>query len=133
MNDSPKRWFLEVSNFLRNIGWKTSALDECVFFDPESKVFGRDTVFACGRSVVGWLWHGLSSKRSMHYVHVVRFANGTVIKENSVAVAFPRMFLPKRSLSQSTFSLKINSVNVRTRAQPEDKGNDSRSQESSRV
>ena len=40
LNDSPKRWFLEVSNFLRNIGWKSSALDECVFifFDPESKV-----------------------------------------------------------------------------------------------
>ena len=31
---------LEVSNFLWNIGWKSSALDECVFFffDPESKV-----------------------------------------------------------------------------------------------
>ena len=26
LNDSPKRWFLEVSNFLRNIGWKSSAL-----------------------------------------------------------------------------------------------------------
>ena len=40
LNDSPKRCFLEVSNFLRNIGWKSSALDECVFifFDPESKV-----------------------------------------------------------------------------------------------
>ena len=40
LNDSPKRWFLEVSNFLRNIGWKSSTLDECVFifFDPESKV-----------------------------------------------------------------------------------------------
>ena len=39
-NDSPKRWFLEVSNFLRNIGWKSSSLDECVFifFDPESTV-----------------------------------------------------------------------------------------------
>ena len=24
LNDSPKRWFLEVSNFLRNIGWKSS-------------------------------------------------------------------------------------------------------------
>ena len=31
LNDSPKRWFLEVSNFLRNVGWKSSALDECVF------------------------------------------------------------------------------------------------------
>ena len=31
---------MEVSNFLRNIGWTSSALDECVFifFDPESKV-----------------------------------------------------------------------------------------------
>ena len=40
LNDSPKRRFLEVSNLLRNIGWKSSALDECVFifFDPESKV-----------------------------------------------------------------------------------------------
>ena len=63
LNDSPKRWFLEVSNFLRNVGWKSSALDECVFFffDPESRVFDRNTVFTCGRSVVGWLWHSLSS------------------------------------------------------------------------
>ena len=40
LNDRPKRWFLEVSNFLRNIGWKSSALDECVFifFNTESKV-----------------------------------------------------------------------------------------------
>ena len=40
LNDSPKRWFLEVSNFLRNIGWNSSALDECVFlfFDPECNV-----------------------------------------------------------------------------------------------
>ena len=37
LNDSPKRWFLEVSNFLRNIGWKSSALDE-LFFDPDSMV-----------------------------------------------------------------------------------------------
>ena len=39
LNDSPKRWFLEVSTFLRNIGWKSSALDECVsmFHDPDSK------------------------------------------------------------------------------------------------
>ena len=39
LNDSPKRWFLEVPTFLRNIGWKSSALDECVFmfFDPDSK------------------------------------------------------------------------------------------------
>ena len=41
VNDSPKRWFLEVSNLLRNIGWKPSALGECVviFFDPESEVW----------------------------------------------------------------------------------------------
>ena len=40
LNDSPKRGFLEVSNFLPNIGWKSSALDECVFifFDLDSKV-----------------------------------------------------------------------------------------------
>ena len=33
------RWFLEVSNFLRNIGWKSSALGECVFicFDLDPK------------------------------------------------------------------------------------------------
>ena len=37
-------------------------------------------------------------KRSMHYVHVFRSANGTEIKENSVAVAFPRICLPKRSV-----------------------------------
>ena len=45
LNYSPKKWFLEVSNLLRNIGWKSSALDECVFvfFVPDSKV-----VFACG-------------------------------------------------------------------------------------
>ena len=41
--DCPKKWFLEVSNFHRNIGWKSSALDECVltFFDLESKVLAR--------------------------------------------------------------------------------------------
>ena len=40
LNDSPRRWFLEVSTFLRDLGWKTSALDECVFmfYDPVSKV-----------------------------------------------------------------------------------------------
>ena len=55
LNDSPKRWFLEVSNFLRNISWKFSALDECVFifFDLDSKALA-----------------GI-----MHYVHVSRFAN----------------------------------------------------------
>ena len=31
LNDSPKRWFLEVSNFLRNIRWTSSALDEFFF------------------------------------------------------------------------------------------------------
>ena len=34
LKDSPKRWILEVSNFLRNIGWNQG--------------FDRDTVFACG-------------------------------------------------------------------------------------
>ena len=40
LNDSPKRWFLEVSNLVRNIGWRSPSLDECVFifFDLESKV-----------------------------------------------------------------------------------------------
>ena len=40
LSDSPKRWFLELSNLLQNIGWKSSALDKCVFtfFDPDSKV-----------------------------------------------------------------------------------------------
>ena len=39
LNDSPKRWFLEVSTVLRNTGWKSSALDECVFMfhDRDSK------------------------------------------------------------------------------------------------
>ena len=39
LNDSPKRWFLEVSTFLRNLGWKPSVLGEyvSVFYDPDSK------------------------------------------------------------------------------------------------
>ena len=39
LNDSPKKWFLEVPNLLRNIGWKSSTLDEWMsVFDPDSKV-----------------------------------------------------------------------------------------------
>ena len=30
LNDSPKRWFLQTTSVLELLGWKLSALDECV-------------------------------------------------------------------------------------------------------
>ena len=116
LSDSPKRWFLDVSNFLRNIDWKSSALDECVFifFDPESKVLAG---ILC---VYMWMiccWVVVAQpivKQSMHCAHVSRLANGKEIKENSVVAK-------EITVSQSTYALKINKVTVRARAQPEDK------------
>ena len=60
LNDSPKRWFLEVS---KNIGWESSALDEYVFifFDPESKVLTGILCLHVDDLLLGVLWHSLSS------------------------------------------------------------------------
>ena len=119
LNDSPKRWFLEVSNFLRNIGWKSSALDECVFvfFDPESKVLTGilclhvDDLYlggcgtACRRTI-----NALRSrfpfrkwKRNQGEFCGSRISQDVLTKEITV--------------SQSSYALKINKVT----AQPEDK------------
>ena len=79
-------------------------------------------MFACGRSVVGWLWHGQSSNDQRTTFTFSCFANGKEIKEHSVAVAISQDVLTKEvTVSQSTSALKINKVNVRARAQPEDK------------
>ena len=123
LNDSPKRWFLELSNFLRNIGWKSSALDECVFifFDPDSKVLAgilclhvddlllggcgkadRQTVNALRSRFPFRKW-----KRNQGEFYGSRISQDVLTKEITV--------------SQSTYALKINKVNVRARAQPEDK------------
>ena len=99
LNDSPKTWFWGVSNFLRNIGWKSSALDECVFifFDPESTVLARILCLHVDDMLLGGC--GTANRQTiMLYVHVIRFANGKGIKENSVVATFPRIFSPKRSL-----------------------------------
>ena len=123
LNDSPKRWFLEVSNLLRNIGWKSSVLDEYVFifFDPESKVMAgilclhvddlllggcgtayRQTVNALRSRFPLRKW-----KRNQGEFCGSRISQDVLTKEITV--------------SQSTYALKINKVNVRARAQPEDK------------
>ena len=123
LNDSPKRWFLELSNFLRNIGWTSSALDECVFifFDPDSKVLAgilclhvddlllggcgkadRQTVNALRSRFPFRKW-----KRNQGEFYGGRISQDVLTKEITV--------------SQSTYALKINKVNVRARAQPEDK------------
>ena len=123
LNDSPKRWVLEVSNFFRNIGWKSSAMDECVFifFDPESKVLAgilclhvddlllggcgtayRQTINAPRPRFPFRKW-----KRNQGEFCGSRISQDVLTKEITV--------------SQSTYALKINNVNVRARAQPEDK------------
>ena len=71
LNDSPKRLFLEVSNFLRNIGWKSSSLDECVFifFDPESKVLAGILCLHVDDLLLVVVAQPIV-KQSMHCVHV---------------------------------------------------------------
>ena len=136
LNDSPKRWFLEVSNFLRNIGWKSSALDECVFIflGPDSKVLAGILCLHVDDLLLGGC--GTANRQTVNALRS-RFPfrkMQKIIKESSVVATFPRMFSPKRSLcSQSTYALKINKVNVRARAPARGQGNDSRSQESSGV
>ena len=99
LNDSPKMWFLEVSTFLRNIGWKPSALDGCVFmfYDPDSKALAGILclhVYDLLLGAVAWP----SVKQSMRSVHVSHSANGKEIKESSVVASFLRTSSPKRSL-----------------------------------
>ena len=109
--------FWEVSNLLRNIGWKSSALDECVFifFDLESNVWagilclhvddlllGGQTINALRSRFPFRKW-----KRNQGEFCGSRIHQDVLTKEITV--------------SQSTYALKINKVNVRARAQPEDK------------
>ena len=123
LNDSPKRWFLEVSNLLRNIGWESSALDECVFifFDPELKV--------------------LAGILCLHVDDLLLGGCGTAYRQtvNALRLRFPfrkwkrnqgefcgshvsqDVLTKEITMSQSTYALKINKVTVRARAQPEDK------------
>ena len=109
---------MEVSNLLRNIGWKSSALDECVFifFDPESKV--------------------LAGILCLHVDDLLLGGCGTAYRQTINA---PRSRFPFRkrkrnqgefcgshvsqdvltkeiTVSQSTYALKINKVTVRARA-----------------
>ena len=123
LNDSPKRWFLEVSNVLRNIGWKSSALDECVFmfFDPDSKVLGRILCLHVDDLLLGGCGTAYRQtvdaprprfplrkwKRNQGELCGSRISQDVLTKEITV--------------SQSTYALKINKVTVRVRAQPEDK------------
>ena len=123
LNDSPKRWFLEVSNFLRNIGWKSSALDECVFifFDPESKFLtgvlclhvddlllgGCGTAYSQTINVLRSRFPFRKWKRNQGEFCGSHVSQDVLTKEITV--------------SQSTYALKINKVTVRARAQPEDK------------
>ena len=114
---------MEVSNLLRNIGWQSSALDECVFifFDPESKV--------------------LAGILRLHVDDLLLGGCGTAYRQtiNALRSRFPfRKWKRKQggfcgsqvsqdvltkeiTESQSTYALKINKVTVRARAQPEDK------------
>ena len=123
LNDSPKRWFLEVSNFLRNVGWKSSALDECVFifFDPESRVLtgilclhvddlllgGCGTAYRQTINALRSRFPFRKWKRNQGEFCGSRISQDVLTKEITV--------------SQSTYALKINKVTVRARAQPEDK------------
>ena len=114
---------MEVSDFLHNIGWKSSTLDECVFifFDPEFKVLAgilclhvddlllggcgtayRQTINALRSRFPFRKW-----KRNQGEFCGSRISQDVLTKEITV--------------SQSTFALKINKVTVRARAQPEDK------------
>ena len=116
LNDSPKRLFLEVSNFLRNIGWKSSALDECVFiiFDPDSKILaGILLLGGCGTAYR----QTVNAQRS-RFPFRKRNRNqgefcGSRISQD--------VLTKEITVSQSTCALKINKVNVRARAQPENK------------
>ena len=100
---------MEVSNLLRNIGQKSSALDECVFifFDPESKVL---TGILC-----------------LHVDDLLLGGCGTAYRLtiNALRSRFP---FRKWKRNQGEFCgshvsqdvLKIKKLNVRARAQPED-------------
>ena len=123
LNDSPKRLFLEVSNFLRNIGWKSSALDECVFifFDQESKVLAGILCFHVDDLLLGSC--GTAYRQTVKALRS-RFPirKWTRNQGEFCGSHISQDVLTKEIIvSQSTYTLKINKVTVRARAQPEDK------------
>ena len=123
LNDSPKRWPLEVSNLLRNIGWKSSALDECVFifFHPDSKVLAGILCLDVDDLLLGGC--GTANRQTVNALRS-RFPFRKW-KRNQGEFCGSRIsqdVLTKEiTVSQSSFALKINKVTVRVRAQPEDK------------
>ena len=121
LNDSPKRWFLEVSNLLRNIGWTSSALVECVFifFDPESNVLAGilclhvdDLLGSCGTACR----QTINALRSRFPFRKWKRNQGEVCGSH----VSQDVLTKEITVSQSTYALKVNKVTVRARAQPED-------------
>ena len=115
LNDSPKRWFLEVSTFLRNIGWKSSALDECVFmfYGPYSKAFAGMLCLHVDDLLSGGC--GTACRQTVNALRS-RFPIrkwkrnqgefcGTLISQD--------VLTKEITVSQSTYALKINKVTVR--------------------
>ena len=122
LNDSPKRWFPEVPTFLRNFGWKSSALDECVFMihDPDSKALAGTLCLHVGDLLLGGL--GAAHRQTVNALRS-RFPFrqwkrnqgefcGSHISQDVLTKEF--------TVSRSNCALKINKVTVRARAQPED-------------
>ena len=113
---------MEVSNFLRNIGWTSSALDECVFifFDPESKVLTGILCLHVDDLLLGGCGTAyrqtINALRSRFPFRKWKGNQGEFCGSN-VSQDVPTKEI---TVSQSTYALKINKVTVRARAQPED-------------
>ena len=121
LNDSPKRWFLEVSTFLRDIGWTSAALDECVFmfYDPDSKALAGILCLHVNDLLLGGTAHRqtVDALRSRCPFRKRKRNQGEFCGSHISRDVLTKVI----TVSQSTFALTINKVTVRARAQPEDK------------
>ena len=119
LNDSRKRWFLGVCTLLLNIGWKSSALDECVFmfYDPDSKALAGtlclhvDDLLLGGRTAYRQTVNALRSR--------FPFCKWKRNQGEFCGSLISQVLTKEITVSQSTHALKINKVTVRARTQPE--------------
>ena len=93
LNDSLKRWFLEVSTFLRHLRWKPSVLDECVllFFMIQTPGLWQG-YFVCTQMTRCWV--AVAQPTVKQWVLSVLVSRSAKF----CGASFPRTSSPRRSL-----------------------------------